>query len=102
MGSGSVRPFASAGAGGRWVEFTRRLWIATSMRNLAAVAMNIAFHFENTEHCSTSHCVCGWLSFCTYFELRTGTAAGEGDAEILNRPRNRHAGVPIWLRPRGR
>src|SRR5260370_42357654 len=46
MGSGSVSPFASAGADGRWVEFTRRLWIATSMRNLAAVAMNIAFHFE--------------------------------------------------------
>ena len=30
-----------------------------------------------------------------------GAAAGEGDAEIMNRPRNRHAGVPIWLRPRG-
>ncbi len=30
---------ASAGAGGRWVEFIRRSWIATSMRNLAAVAI---------------------------------------------------------------
>ena len=34
----------SAGAGGRWLEFISRSWIATSIRNFAAVAMYPPFN----------------------------------------------------------
>ncbi len=35
---------ASAGVGGFWAEFISRSWIATSMRNLAAVAILLSLH----------------------------------------------------------
>jgi hypothetical protein len=35
---------ASAGMGGFWAEFINRSWIATSMRNLAAVAILLSLH----------------------------------------------------------
>jgi len=34
----------SAGAGGRWLEFISRSWIATSIRNFAAVAIRLSLH----------------------------------------------------------